>query len=125
MSLSKEHSSLLERQCCSCKRSGRRIGFRGQSYETAYFQTKILILEKFWKVLKWKVLVYFMALWSVLWAVWYIFPVLICTTKNNLAVATLVMIPNFSHFYFILFNSVLSQKKPKNFPPIFRRKYFN
>jgi hypothetical protein len=31
-----------------------------------YFQTKIPILGKFWMVLEWKVLVYFMALWSVL-----------------------------------------------------------
>jgi hypothetical protein len=31
-----------------------------------YFQTKITILGKFWMVLNWKVLVYVMALWSVL-----------------------------------------------------------
>jgi hypothetical protein len=51
-----------------------------------YFQTKIPILGKFWKVLKWKLLVYFIALWFVLQpfgiyycclvyfiVVWYIF----------------------------------------------------
>jgi hypothetical protein len=32
-----------------------------------YFQTQIPVLGKFWMVLERKVLVYFMALWSVLW----------------------------------------------------------
>jgi hypothetical protein len=47
-----------------------------QDCQMVYFQTKIPILGKFWMVLKWKVLVYFMALWSVLrtWvARWFIF----------------------------------------------------
>jgi hypothetical protein len=30
------------------------------------FQTKVPILGKFWMVFKWKVLMYFMTLWSVL-----------------------------------------------------------
>jgi hypothetical protein len=56
-------------------------------------------LGKFWMALKWKVLVYFMALWSVLrpFSIFYglfwsilgsfgqFFPVLVCFTKKNLA----------------------------------------
>jgi hypothetical protein len=37
-----------------------------QGCQTVYFRTKMPILGKFWMVLKWKVLVYFIALWSVL-----------------------------------------------------------
>jgi hypothetical protein len=33
----------------------------------AYFKTKNPNLGKFWRVLQWKVLVYFMAIWSILW----------------------------------------------------------
>jgi hypothetical protein len=29
--------------------------------------------------------VYFMAVWLILWTIWYIFPVLVCCTKKNLA----------------------------------------
>jgi hypothetical protein len=60
-----------------------------------YFQTKNPNLGKFWTVLQWKILVYFMSIWSILWAfdVWYghgylvytYFPVLVCCTKKNLA----------------------------------------
>jgi hypothetical protein len=32
----------------------------------AYFQTKNPNLGKFWRVLQWKILVYFMAIWSIL-----------------------------------------------------------
>jgi hypothetical protein len=51
------------------------------------FQTKNLNLGKFWSVLLWKILVYFMTIWSILWAleifydhlvyfvvIWYILP---------------------------------------------------
>jgi hypothetical protein len=50
-----------------------------------YFQTKNPILGKFWRVLQWRMLVYFMAIWYILWlfgifygylvyfmAIWYI-----------------------------------------------------
>jgi hypothetical protein len=37
-----------------------------QGCQMVYFQTQIPILGKFWMVVKWKELVYFMALWSVL-----------------------------------------------------------
>jgi hypothetical protein len=51
------------------------------------FQTKNPNLGKFWMVLLWKILVYFMTIWSIVWpleifygflvyfvAIWYIFP---------------------------------------------------
>jgi hypothetical protein len=55
--------------------------------QMAYFQTKNPNLGKFWRVLQWKMLKYFMVKWSILWpfgilsshlvyimAIWYIFP---------------------------------------------------
>jgi hypothetical protein len=56
-----------------------------------YFQTKNPILGKFWRVLKWKMLVCFIAIWYILRpfgkfydhlvhyvAIWYIFFILVC-----------------------------------------------
>jgi uncharacterized Tic20 family protein len=65
----------------------------------AYFQTKNPKLGKFWRVLQWKMLAYFMAIWSILLpfgtcicghlvnflVIWSIFPVLVYFTKKNLA----------------------------------------
>jgi hypothetical protein len=71
------------------------------------FETKNTNLGKFWTVLRWKMLVYIMAIRSILWqsgifygflvyfnVIWYIFPVLVsCSAKNQ---ATLVsMRPNY------------------------------
>jgi hypothetical protein len=66
-------------------------------------QTKHPNLGKFWRFLQWKMLVYFMAIWSILWlfgisydhlvhfmVIWYFFSVLVSCNKKNLA--TLVMI---------------------------------
>jgi hypothetical protein len=63
----------------------------------AYFQTKNPNLGKFWMVMQWNMLVYFMTISSIV-AIWYIlwpfgilqgylvhFPVLVCCTKKNLA----------------------------------------
>jgi hypothetical protein len=66
------------------------------------FQTKNPNLGKFWKYLQWKILVYFMTIWSIFRpccifyrivayfvVIWYISPVLVnCTTQS---LATLVM----------------------------------
>jgi hypothetical protein len=60
------------------------------------FQTKISNLVKKWRDLQYKILVYFMAILSILRqyvvSIWYIlwifgtfFPILTCCTKNNLA----------------------------------------
>jgi hypothetical protein len=62
----------------------------------AYFQTKNTNLGKFWRVLQWKMVVYFMGIWSILLpfglfrghlvqyiAIWYIFPVLVCRTCKS------------------------------------------
>jgi hypothetical protein len=38
----------------------------------AYFQTKNTDLGKFWRVLQWKVLVYYMPIWSIIWLFEYI-----------------------------------------------------
>jgi hypothetical protein len=69
-----------------------------QGCQMVCFQTKIPNLGKFWKVLQWKRLVYFMDIWSILLSfsifyehlvyfveIWYIFPVLVFRTKKNLA----------------------------------------
>jgi hypothetical protein len=53
---------------------------------------------KFWRALDWKMLIYFMATWNILWRfrvfydhllhfvfIWYSFPVLVSRTKKNLA----------------------------------------
>jgi hypothetical protein len=63
-----------------------------------YFQNKNTILGKFWRVLKWKMVVYFMSIWYILQlfgifyghsvyflVIWYIFPVSVCCSKKNLA----------------------------------------
>jgi hypothetical protein len=63
----------------------RALGLQG--CQMAYFQTKNPNLGKLWRALQWKMLVYFMAIWSILWlvgiccgqlvyfkVVWYIFP---------------------------------------------------
>jgi hypothetical protein len=79
----------------------------------AYFQTQNPNLGKFWRVLQWKMLVYILAIWSILqlsgifcghfwynvWSfgiflpfwynvhmvIWYIFAVLVCSIEKNLA----------------------------------------
>jgi hypothetical protein len=65
-----------------------------QGCQMAYFQTKNPNLGKFWSVCKLYGhlvytynfhFVYFMAVWLILWTIWYIFPVLVCCTKKNLA----------------------------------------
>jgi hypothetical protein len=76
-----------------------------QGCQMVSFQTKNLNLGKFWRVLEWKILLYFMAVWSVLWSfgilcghlvyfivIWYILwsfgkfsTVLVRCTKKNLA----------------------------------------
>jgi hypothetical protein len=62
------------------------------------FQTKNPNLDKFCRVLQWKRMVYFMDSWSILWSfvkfyghfvkymvVCFIFPILVFSTKKNLA----------------------------------------
>jgi hypothetical protein len=69
-----------------------------QGCQMAHFRTKNFNLDKFLRVLQWKILVYYMAMWSILWlfnifcghlvyfmVIWYIFPVLVCCTTKNLA----------------------------------------
>jgi hypothetical protein len=65
----------------------------------ASFYTKNPNLGKFWRVLQWKVLVYFMEIWSILWPfgrhilcpfdIFYgylvYFSRLVCCTRKNLA----------------------------------------
>jgi hypothetical protein len=69
---------------------------RKQGCQMVYFRTKNPNFGIFWRVLQWKLLVYFMAIWSIFRPFWYIlwrlgifcnhlviFPVLVyCTTKN-------------------------------------------
>jgi hypothetical protein len=41
--------------------------YTGQGCQTVCFQTKNPNLGKFWRVLQWKMMVYFMNTWSILW----------------------------------------------------------
>jgi hypothetical protein len=78
---------------CLSKQDG-----RDQGCQMVCFQTKNPYLGKFWRVLLWKILVYFMTIWSILGhleifyghlvyvvLIWYIFPALVFCTKKNLA----------------------------------------
>jgi hypothetical protein len=38
-----------------------------QGCQMVYFQTENPNLDQFWRVLQWKMLVYFMDIWSILW----------------------------------------------------------
>jgi hypothetical protein len=71
---------------------------REQGCQMVCFQTKNPNLGKFWRVIDWKMLIYFMAIWNILWRfgiiydhlvhiffIWYIFPVLVSCNKKNLA----------------------------------------
>jgi hypothetical protein len=59
-----------------------------QGCQMVCFQTKNPDLGKFWRVLQWKILVYFMTIWSILLFLWLfgiLSPVLVFCTKKNLA----------------------------------------
>jgi hypothetical protein len=55
------------------------------------FQTKNNNLGKFWRAIEWKTLVYFMAIWYILWlfgnvvVIWYLFPPfgILCQEKSG------------------------------------------
>jgi hypothetical protein len=86
-----------------------------QGCQMVCFQTKNPNLGKFWRVLDWKMCIYFMAIWNILWRfgtfcihlvhfvfIWYIFPVLVsCTNKNP---ATLHWTIVFFGKFFLLLN---------------------
>jgi hypothetical protein len=74
---------------------------RSQGCQMVYFQIKNRNLGKFWRVLQWKMLVYFIDIWSILRpfytynghlvyfvVIWYIFSILLYCTKKNLATLT-------------------------------------
>jgi hypothetical protein len=71
---------------------------RGQGCQMVYYQTKNNNLGNFWRFLQWKMLVHFMAIWSILrhFGIFYgnldilcsfgmFLPVLVCCIKENLA----------------------------------------
>jgi hypothetical protein len=63
------------------------------------FNTKTPSLSKFWSVLQKNAgkfyghSVHFKAIWYILWSFWYIFPVLVCCTKKNLATLNDIIVP--------------------------------
>jgi hypothetical protein len=77
---------------------------QGAGFQMAKFQTKNTNLGKFLSLLQWKmlvnfmtILVYFTAIWYILWqsgiicghlVFWYIFPMVACCTNKNLATLT-------------------------------------
>jgi hypothetical protein len=70
------------------------------------FQTKNPNLGKFWRALDWKLLIYFMAIWNILWrfGIFYdhfvhFFPALVSYTKKNLAT---LMPTSSTYTYFVL-----------------------
>jgi hypothetical protein len=65
---------------------------REQGCQMVCFQTKNPNLGKFWRALGWKIFMYFMAIWNILWRfgifndhLVHFFPVLVSCTKKNLA----------------------------------------
>jgi hypothetical protein len=71
---------------------GKDLKSQERGCQMAYFQNKNPNLGKILSVLQWKMLVYFMAIWSsyghlaYLWqfrVIWYIFHVLVCGTKKK------------------------------------------
>jgi hypothetical protein len=71
-------------------------GCQDQGCQMVCFQTKNPDLGKFWRALEWKMLVYFMTIWNILWpfgiifgrlvkfvAIWYIFPILVCLAQEK------------------------------------------
>jgi hypothetical protein len=92
-----------------------------QSCQMVYFQTKNPNLCKFWRVLNWKLLIYFIAIWNIyrhlgyfmtIWYahlvfIWYIFPVLVSCTMKNLAT---LLASRFAHNYLVSANG---QKVPQ------------
>jgi hypothetical protein len=84
-------------------------------------------LGKFWRMLRWKMLVYFMAIWSTLWpsgifygflvyfkVIWYILTVLAYCIKKNLATLNRTQTPLSERLTQGLrpsWNSFLSQKR--------------
>jgi hypothetical protein len=71
---------------------------RRQGCQIVWFQTKDPNLGKNFRASEWKMLIYFMAIWNILWIfgvffdhsvyfvlIWCIFPVLVSCTKKNLA----------------------------------------
>jgi hypothetical protein len=68
--LKKKSSSLMYvplsvKVCRSCRSRS------NQGCQMEYFQTKNRNLGKFWRVLQWKMWVYFMNIWSILWPLIY------------------------------------------------------
>jgi hypothetical protein len=67
-----------------------------------YFQTKNTNLDKFWRVLNWKILLFlqpfgiFCGHMVYLVVIWYIFPILVCCTKQNLS----TLIKNTNHLIY-------------------------
>jgi hypothetical protein len=83
-----------------------------QGCQMVCFQTKNTNLGKFWRVFQWKILVYFMAIWYILWPFGHLVispHVLVICTKKNLA--TLVMIQVwFELSVFSVKNAIFSAK---------------
>jgi hypothetical protein len=92
------HTYFGGNHCQSSVREKSLSGSPAKGCQMVCFQTKNPNLDKFWRVLLWKMLVYFMTIWSILRpleilyghlvyfvVIWYIFPVLVFWTKKNLA----------------------------------------
>jgi hypothetical protein len=58
---------------------------RVQGCQMVYFQTENANFGTFWRVSQWKILVYFMAIRSILCSFGIFSPFLVCCTKKNLA----------------------------------------
>jgi hypothetical protein len=85
----------------SLRRMLKSVGVETRVARWHIFKQKIPILGKFWRIFLWKMLAYFMAVWSIfvaIWSIllllglfysyvhiWYIFAILVCCTKKNLA----------------------------------------
>jgi hypothetical protein len=76
------------------------------------FQTKNPNLGRFWRVLEWKILLYFMTIWNILWpfgiiygrlvcfvVIWYILPILVGLDNKNMATPVVCSNVQIPHFY--------------------------
>jgi hypothetical protein len=87
-----------------------------QGCQMVNFRTKNPNLGRFWRVLEWKMLVYFMPIWNksitafficyahlvILWSFGLFFPVLVYCVKKNLATLVLCRTDFHPHFSFLL-----------------------
>jgi hypothetical protein len=78
----------ITNQVCMYRLPSTYVYVRPEGSPDCIFKTKNHNLGKFWRVLQWKMLIYFMAIWYICWFFGKHFPVLVYWKKKNLATLT-------------------------------------